>query len=181
MAMQKPSFKLSKQSVAKLLVCLGILVAFVALLILPNIMEDKESKREILRMQAEIERQKILYPLYLKLMGELQNKVVEELPIPEPELLTEDQIDAATHTVEDLAISAQLKINEVTPDPGSLAKSEGYVGVNCDFYGNFMNFRDFLTKLGGVPYLRHIEKIELQEGADGVNYLLRLQLSVKTG
>ncbi len=181
MAKQASGLKISKASLTKLAVCSGIVVAFVALLILPSIMADKDAKRDILRMQAELEKQKILYPLYLKLHMELNSKVVQELPIPVPEALTEDQIVKATHTVEDLAMQAGLTINEVTPDPVSLTKSSGYVGVNCDFYGKYMDFRSFLTKLGSVPYLKHIEKIELQEGADGIGYLVRLQLAVKTG
>ncbi len=181
MAVQKSSLNLPKQSLVKLAVCAGILVAFVALLILPNIMEDKQVKRDVLQIKADIEKQKILYPIYIKLMAELKNKVVQELPIPEPEQLTEDKVDAAIHAVENMAMESDLRINEVTPDPMSLAKSEGYVGLNCDFYGDFMDIRSFLTQLGSLPYLRHIEQINLQEGADGVNYTLRLQLAVKTG
>jgi len=180
MALQKSSINMSRQSLLKLAVCAAVLVGFVALFIVPNIMEDKRVKREVLQLQAEIEKQKILFPIYIRLKAELQNKVVEELPIPDPEQLTEDKVDAAIHAVEDMAIKADLRINEVTPDPMSLAKSEGYVGLNCDFYGPFMNVRSFLVQLGSLPYLRHIEQIDMQEGADGVNYLMRLQLAVKT-
>lgn len=179
--MQKSSINLPRQSVIKLGICAAIVVAFVALLILPNIMEDKRVKREVLQKQAEIEKQKILFPIYLRLQAELNNKVVEELPIPEPQQLTEDKVDAAILAVEDMAIKADLRINDVTPDPLSLAESAGFVGLNCDFYGDFMNVRDFLVQLGSLPYLRHIEQIDMQEGADGVNYLMRLQLAVKTG
>lgn len=180
MAAQKSSLNMPKQSLVKLGICAAILVAFVALLILPNIMEDKRVKRDVLQIKAEIEKQKILYPIYIKLMAELRNKVVEDLPIPEPQQLTEDKVDSAIHAVENMAMESNLRINEVTPDPMSLAKSEGYVGLNCDFYGDFMNVRDFLLQVGSLPYLRHIEQIDLQEGADGVNCLMRLQLAVKT-
>lgn len=180
MVAKKASVSLPKESIFKLLVCAGIVVAFVALLILPNIMEDKETQHEILKKKAEIERQKVLFPLYIKLQAQLNNKVVKELPIPEAAALTEDQIDAATHTIEDIAVESDLRINEVTPDPASLSATAGYVGVNCDFYGPFLNFRTFLMKLGAVPYLKHVEKIEMQEGVDGVNYIVRLQLAVKT-
>lgn len=179
--MKKASISMSRQSLLKLGICSVVLVVVVAMFILPNILEDKRVKREVLQMRAEIEKQKILYPIYVKLMAELKNKVVDELPIPEPEQLTEDKVDAAIHAVENMAMEASLKINEVTPDPMSLAKSEGYVGLNCDFYGSFMDGRALLMRLGSLPYLQHIERIDMQEGADGVNYLMRLQLAVNTG
>ncbi len=181
MAAQKASIKLPKQSLVKMGICALIIVAFVGLLILPNILEDRDVKHEILTLQAEIERQKILFPIYIKLQSELTRKVVDELPIPEPTALTEAEIDKATHDIEDVAIRTKLKINDVTPDPASLTKAAGYVGVNCDFYGSYFNLRAFLIELGSLPYLKHIEKLDMQEGADGVNFTMRLHLAVKTG
>ncbi len=181
MAPVRNTIKLPKQSLLKMGICAVIIVAVVGLLILPNILRDKEVKREILMLQADLERQRYLFPIYSKLKAQLESKVVEQLPMPEPTALTESEIDTATHAIEDVAIKSNMRINDVTPDPGSLIKSTGYVGVTCEIYGSHFNFRSFLMSLGNLSYLRHIEKIEMQEGADGVNYSLRLQLAVKTG
>ncbi len=172
---------ISKQTLSKLGVCIGIVVAFVAFLLLPNVMTSKKINKDIVQLQAEIERQKVLYPVYEELKKKLETKHVKELQIAALVPLTEAQINDITTQLEQMGANVGFSVQTVLPDPASLAKETGQLGVSCEMFGTYDNFRKLLLALGGLPSLRHIEKVEVKEAANGVNISMRLQLAVTTG
>jgi Tfp pilus assembly protein PilO len=179
--MQKISLDISKQSLSKLLLCATVVILFIALFIVPALMEKKKISREFINAQADLERQKVLYPMYLGLKAQLDRKVVNHLPTPEPNVLLESDLNDAMRQIEQAAVDAGLQVNNVLPEPASLAKESGLLGVQCEFFGLYESYQKFYYKVGAMPALRHFERVEAQEGAEGVRFTLRLQLAIKTG
>jgi Tfp pilus assembly protein PilO len=179
--MQKFALNLSKQSMSKIGICAGVIVLFIAAFIVPAVMEKKKVSREFVNAQVEHERQKVLFPLYEGLKAQLERKVVQKIPLPEPAVLLESELNAAIRQIEKAATDAGLQVSNVLPDPASLAKESGLLGVNCEFFGMYEHFQKFYFNVGSLPSLRHFEKLEAQEGAEGVRFTLRVQLAIKTG
>jgi|GEM_PF-5862056 len=179
--MQKFSLAISKQTLTKMGICAGVILAFGALIIVPGVMESKKVGKATVLLQVDIEKQRVLFPIYLKLKGLLERKLLNQLPVPEPKALEESELNAVIKSLEQAAIDAGLKPLKVFPDPASLAKETGMLGVDCEFFGKYLDFQKFYFKVGELPSLRHFEKVEAKEGPDGVNFTLRLQLAVKTG
>lgn len=179
--MAKSTLPVSKETLYKICICLGVLVAFTLVLILPSLTKEKRLKRDILEKQAEIQRQEILFPKYIYLQSELKKSVVKELPMPQIKSIGEGDVNKVTAQIEHIATQSRLTVNEVTPDPYSLSQVTGALGVSCEFFGEFQNLHTFLKALGGVASLIHIEKFSVQEGKGGVLCSMRLLLSVATG
>ncbi len=179
--MAKTALPVSKETLYKIGICIGLLLAFILLLILPSVTKEKKLKREILEVQADIKRQEILFPKYIYLQAELKKTPVKELPLPDVKPIGEEDVNKVTAQIEQLATQSRLTVNEVTPDPYSLSQVTGALGVNCEFFGEFQNVHTFLKSLGGVASLIHVETFTVQEGKGGVLCSMRLLLSVVTG
>ncbi len=179
--MAKKTLPVSKETLYKIGICVGILIVFILLLILPSITKEKRLKHEILQVKANIKRQEILFPKYMAIKAKLNQSIVKNLPLPTIKAIGEEEVNTVTSQIGHLATKVSLTVNEVTPDPYSLSQVTGVLGVNCEFFGNFQNLHAFLISLGSVDSLIHIEKFDVQEGKGGVLCTMRLLLSVATG
>lgn len=176
----KGSLPISKQSLTKIGICLLVIIVFVGVLLFPKMMEQKRINKEILQLEAEIERQKILYPAYIKLKAEMDKELVKLLPLPEPVELEESEVKNVRTQIIEIAEGANLQVNSVVPDPTSMIEHAGLVGINCDLFGEYTDFRTFMINVGEIASLRHMENLQVLEGGEGVTFSMRFQLAVKT-
>jgi hypothetical protein len=171
--------KLPGQSVTYLLICGAILLAFILIAIIPyqKTLADLDSERK--GLQAQIERQKIIFPLYRDLLSKMQVRRSTVLPSPERAELERGKVDEISAVLRKMGQRNGLLVIRIVPDAKSITRGAGILMVSALLKGGLSEFRRFLVELGGLPYLRHIEEVRIQSVPGTKEFRLRFWLALK--
>ena len=63
---------------------------------------------------------------------------------------------------QDIAARHNLTLEEVKTDVSSMVQDSGYLMMRLRLSGDFYKFRDFLVDIGSLPFLEHIEEIDIR-------------------
>jgi len=157
--------------------CAVGIVAFWVLIILPSQKTEKELDQEIERLNARIEEQRILTPVFHSLLERAKMKGPSGLPSPEKSELTPGDMNAMSKEFQDIAGRNNLKLDEITTDVNSLMQESGYLVVRLHLSGNFFDIRKFLVDIGSIPSLEHIEEIKIWPGKASKELSLKIWLA----
>ncbi len=160
-----------------------LLVGVVAILIFfligfYNYRSLNDLDRDINKVKADIEEQRVMAPLYKELIEKIKIKTKKHLPFPARAKLPKEQHEQITAIFGDLARKANLEVVSITPDINSLAGGSGLLVVNAALKGDFFSFRNYLISLGNVPYLEHLGEIQIQTMPVGKEFRLKLWVAV---
>jgi hypothetical protein len=118
---------------------------------------------EIKKLHAKIEAQEVLYPLFSSLLRKTQIKDEEgSLRAPKTKI-SRDDTGKVLPVFKEIAQKSNLKLTDVLLDTDSAIKGSGYLLVNVIMNGKFFNFRDFLFHLGKIPYVEHLERVQINK------------------
>ena len=172
------SLGIPRQSLVKI----GIYLAIILLVAFFGNMESRNKvarlDTDIARVKNEIRKQEALFPVYTRLKAEFDRKVLNELELVQTVPMKQDEVDKATDMINRMATLSGIETTSIQPDPGSLAEDPNQLLVNCEFSGDYFDFREFLKRLGAVPYVKHIQQIVTQEAARGLIYTMKVRLAV---
>ena len=146
----------------------GILV-FIFLVIWPRQKEFRETDIEINKIKARIEEQKILFPVFNDLRKKEQNlkdmmtslSFLSEDADNETEPTTADP-DKIASAFQEIARNSDFRVETIQPDVKSLADDSGYLIIRMSIRGNFSDLHNFLIRIVKVPYVAHIEQIQIR-------------------
>ncbi len=150
------------QSMLILIVCVVGILAFMLLIILPSEKSSKELDLEISKLNARMEEQRILTPVFHSLLKRSKIAPPSDLPVPERTKLTYGSINTISNVFQDIAARHNLKLEEIKTDVGSMVQDTGYLSMQLRLSGDFYKFREFLVDLGSIPSLEHIEEINIR-------------------
>lgn len=150
------------QSMLILIVCVVGILAFMLLIILPSEKSSKELDLEISKLNARMEEQRILTPVFHSLLKRSKMAPPSDLPVPERTKLTYGSINTISNVFQDIAARHNLKLEEIKTDVGSMVQDTGYLSMQLRLSGDFYKFREFLVDLGSIPSLEHIEEINIR-------------------
>jgi hypothetical protein len=168
-----------KKHLITLIACVGALILLIVVLILPSIGTMEELDQEIGTLERDIERQRILQPLYKDIKAKLAYEPSDTLPNPMLEKLDQEQIEEYLYQMlSKAAANAGLATLDVTPEPESV-KGTGLLRVNFVTRGGFEEFRQLLIELGENPYFRHIEEVNMEEVFGTIEYRMNLWLAAQ--
>jgi len=157
--------KLPSRSVLYFSISGMIILVLVVFMIYPNYRSLKSLDNKIKQMNVQIKSQEILYPLFQRMLKEIQFKEPSGLPFPKVEKLTQAQTAVVSSVFRELADKLGLTVMGVSPDIDSSLDGSGYLLMNVTMNGEFLKIRDLLRQLGKIPYLEHIEQIKLKSVA----------------
>jgi hypothetical protein len=141
---------------------LAAILAFGLLAIYPNQKSIAGLRMDIRKLEGQLEQQRILFPLYSKLVKKEKLKHAMVPPMPERTKLEPRNMDRMPFVFEKMARKNNLELLSVMPDVRSLAEVQGLLSVDARMTGEFSDFRGFLISLGQIPYLEHLETIRIQ-------------------
>ena len=147
------------QSLLILIVCVVGILAFFLLIILPSERAAAELDQEIQELNARIEEQRILTPVFHSLLKRSKKAPPSDLPVPKRTKLTHGDINTISSVFQDMAARHNLKLEDVKTDVSSMVQDAGYLSMQLRLSGNFYKFREFLIDLGSIPSLEHVEEI----------------------
>jgi len=165
------------QSLIIFVVCAVGILAFFLLIILPSQETSAELDQDIDRLNARIEEQRILTPVFHSLLKRANKGGPSELPSPEKAKLTHGDMNAISTLFQDIAGRHNLKLEEITTDVRSLMQESGYLLMRLRLSGDFFNIRKFLIDIGSIPSLAHIEEINIRSTKISKEFRLKIWLA----
>ena len=158
----------------------AVILVIILLMISPDYHTLTALDKNIKQLNTKIETQKILFPLFQKMLTEIDLKLPEGMAFPKEKKLTQEKAESIVSVFHELAGKSGLKVVEVSPDVGSTLNGSGFLLVNVVVKGDFFRMREFLLELGNLPYLEKIEQIKLQNIEDGKEARLKIWLIKET-
>ncbi len=140
-----------------------VLLAFGLGVIMPNALEMAELDRKIDEAKIEIEKQKLMVPLFLELTKGVKENAMSAVTEEGPKKLPQAMIPDIGGVFEAVAAKTGVTLISAKPNPDSLGR-ERRLSVRMAAAGELTALREFLAALGRLPYLEKIEKIELGRG-----------------
>jgi hypothetical protein len=178
MAEQKMAVKIPKQSITYLLLCLTGILIFIFAGIIPNSRTMAELSAKIVDVQFQLEAQRSLNPFQKSLRDKSEKKESEVLPLPAKGILAQDKINTLPVTFSAAARVSGMTLVSSIPNLNALTGDAQSLSVNVVLRGDFMNLRKFLIHLGGIPYVRQIEEIAIQQKPDTKEFRLKIWVAV---
>jgi hypothetical protein len=131
------------------------------------------------RITTHAKEQKMLFPLFQELMKVSQEKDIEALPFPEKENLKRNEFGNISFILQEIAQKENLNLAEVTPDIDSLIDDSDQLKIYVKLNGSFFDLRNFLIRLGAIPYLEHIEQLQIRadQTAEDLGISLKIWLA----
>ena len=153
---------LTGQSLIYFLICgVGIFV-FVMLIIIPTQKTSAELDRDIEKLSARIDEQRILKPVFDNLLKQVKKKGPTDLPAPQKVKMARGDIHKISERLLEIARGYDLKLHDIQTDVNALEKNAEYLLIRIHATGDFINFREFLVDLGNIPSFEHIEEIQIR-------------------
>lgn len=156
------TLKLQFHSMISYVLCGVGLLALLLIAILPRYITLSELDKQITSLNADIDEQKILHPVFKDLLKKALAKAPVGLPFPEKVKLERDKTDKIALTFQELAKKSNLKLEKIITDVDSLIDDSGFLMLNVILKGDIFDLRNFLVKLGEVQYIEHIERVQIR-------------------
>jgi hypothetical protein len=175
----KGSAILPGASIRHIIICAGGILAFIALAIYPYHKSLARLDREIKKTESQIEEQKALFPIGQELLKSVMQKETWGLPFPEKTGLGRDKAADISVTFEKIARNSNLEVIRIIPDIKSLSEQAGLLSVTSVVKGKFYDFREFFMEIGRLPYLEHVEEVEIHPAEGVKEFSLKVWLALK--
>ena len=178
MAEQKMTIKFPRQSIIYLLLCLTGILIFIFAGILPNSRTMAELSTKTTDAQFQLEEQRALSPFQKSLQDKSEKKESEILPMPEKGILEQAKIDTLPMTFSTAARMSGMSLVSAIPNLNALTGDAQSLSINVVLRGNFLNLRKFMIHLGGIPYVKQIEEIAIQQKPETKEFRLKIWVAV---
>ncbi len=175
---QKQIGKIPGRSILYLLICVVILIIFYFVAIYPYQRSLEAVDVKTAQTLVSIEKQKVLLPLYEKVMKIREVKIPEGLPLPEKKGLSREEIDAVSSLLKEMTDKYGMEVLSVSPDVATMTEKSDDIMVGIRLKGQFHDFRKFLIELGGAPYLDRVEEIAITQETGYKEFYLKVWLVI---
>lgn len=155
------------QSMIYLLLCLSGVMTFVFLGLFPaqRILAGLDVK--ISENRLRLEEQKTLMPIYQILKQRTRKNANKILPLPRRTELPREKMNLLNTQFNEIAKQTNVEVASLAPSLTALASSSKYLTIEASLRGDFFSFRKFLIGLGAIPYMEHLEEIQVRENSEG--------------
>ena len=155
----------------------GGMLLFVVLAIFPNYISYNNVVHDIGILKDKIEEQKILSPIFEDLSDKAQFQNPGSLPFPPPEKLSSDDTEKITPIIRQIVDANDFYLEDIDTDIESLLTESGIIKMMVQMTGKFLNLRELLLDLGSLPYLEHIEVIQIDSFEEKTKINLTIWIS----
>ena len=169
--------KLPLQTVRYIVIWVGGILGFILLAIFPSYRAIIATDRKIEMLQEKIEEQEALYPLFQELLKKSQRQTPSQLPFPKKAKLSREETGEISNFFQGLAQKNNFKVESIVPDVVSLTNGSGYLMLDATLKGGFLFFRRLLLQLGEIPYLEHIESIQIRTVGHDKEFRLKVWIA----
>ena len=144
----------------------GGMLLFILIAIFPNYLSYNNAVHEISLLEYKIEEQKILSPIFEDLSKKAQFQKPESLPFPPADKLSRNDTEKITPIIRKIVEVNGFKLEDIDTDIESLMMESGILKLSIKLTGEYRSLRNLLLDLGSLPYLEHIELIQISSLGD---------------
>jgi len=144
------------------ILCTLGLLAFLILVIYPNYRNMKEYDRQISMLNGEIALRQALAPIYSKLVEKARIAPSTQLISPEKTALDMENTGRLAQIFQDIANTAGLTLESVTPDAQTFDQGNGLLMVDVVFRGEFLNVQPLINTIVEQSFVDHIHQIHVR-------------------
>ena len=144
------------------ILCTLGLLAFLILVIYPNYRNMKEYDRQISMLNGEIALRQSLAPIYSKLIEKARIAPSTQLISPEKTALDMENTGRLAQIFQDIANTAGLTLESVTPDAQTFDQGNGLLMVDVVFRGEFLNVQPLINTIVEQPFVNRIHQIHVR-------------------
>jgi len=176
---------LPAQSIRYCLICGAGIIAFIFLIVIPSQKTSAELDRQIKKLDEQIEKQRILRPVFDSLLKRANQANTAEVPATRAFKTTQEfktagvGINEITEFLQKIARHHDLELKDINTDVAALMKNSRKMMIRINLTGNFQNFRMFLLDLSAIHQLEEIEEIKIQAIEGTREYILGLRMAQK--
>jgi Tfp pilus assembly protein PilO len=178
MAEQKMNLHIPQQSIIYILLCLTGILIFILGGIIPNSKKMTEMDTKTAEAKFRLEEQKALGSFHQSLQDKNEKKESEVLPLPAKGVLAKAKLNTLPANLTTAAKTSGMSLVSATPNLNTITGDAQFISVNVILRGEFINFRKFLINLGGIPYVQHIEEIQIEEKPDTREFRMKVWVAV---
>ena len=175
--MKKINSILPAQSLINFFICGAGIIVFVLLIIVPTHKTSAELDRDIEKVNARIEEQRLLKPVFDKLLKQVKKKGPTKLPAPQKAKLARGGIKKVSEHLLEIARRYDLTLRDIQTDVKVLENKVEFLLLQIHATGDFKKFRDFLVDLGTIPSLEQIEEIHIRAIENSREFRLKIWLA----
>jgi hypothetical protein len=180
--MDKIKFEgLPKQNLIYLGICSSIVLAFCVFGLYGSHKALKEQDATIHRLEEKIKAQQLMQPLYVSLSTRLQKKEFESINTVSKTGLPLDQLDGIPTLFGDIGNKCQVATIQANPETKSINPDSNTLPIRLVIRGEFKNLRSFLIQILQLPYVEHVEELQILEVQGGKELKVKLWLAVEDG
>ena len=154
--------KLQSQSITLILIFGVGILAYIMLVIYPNYISLIDMDMEIKSLNARLEEQKVLFPVFKDIFKKAQISNKMDLPFTNKEKLSREDTEIIPIIIKKATQKGNIKLESIVTDVESAIGDSAHLRIDISLKGGFLDLRKFLLKLNKLPYLEHIEKIRIQ-------------------
>lgn len=138
-------------------------------------------REEAVVLDARIEKQEALQPVYRELMKTRREgeSLKELLPAPEGEESRIPGIDTAAAHLSRMAADAGVQEARFSPAPGSVAADSDLLLIDGSLQGQYGNFRAFLSALTASPGFSSVESLVVRSTTSAPEYRLKIWMEIE--
>jgi hypothetical protein len=171
--------QLPRRSIIYMLVCGGGVLLFCLIGIFPNLRVISDLDDEIAILNHKISEQKILFPVFKKMLSRIERPEKRQDTVNTREKLKRDQIAGFSTILENLAQKSGLDIVGNTIDIRRFKEKGGFMEMNFSFNGSLDEFRLFFIRMIAMPYDIRVGRLEIQPLSEKKIFQLSLFLALE--
>lgn len=151
-----------------------VLLALVLLGVLPSSRDIDKARVSIEKLQADLQQQKTLLPVYLSLQQRKKKSLPEGISVNELQPLKIEDLAELPDVFETLAREAGVELVSATPQVRSLQNGREMLRIDARMRGEFLAFNILLNRLNEMRFVESIESLT----SDVTNLGQEMSLSV---
>jgi hypothetical protein len=172
---------MNRQTLTALAICTAGLVLFVLIGIIPLRKASLKAEADIRAAKAELERQKILHPVYIELEKKKNQLPRLALPFPDPQPVKREEVKLLQEELRDIAIQNGMEPVSIVPDISTMRRNSERMLIVVDLKGDWMSLRDFLVQLGNMPGFDFLGKVTVKSEEEGKRFTLQIWAALESG
>ncbi len=172
-----PNTRIHPSNLIYLVICLLGITAFFCVGIYPNLSALKDMDEDICVLQQKAETQTLLYPVYLKLLQQITQKVPTEYTVPPKTRISHNDISRINDLFRQLATQSDVTFKSAFPDASNYLEDVDDLTMNVIFNGDFFNLRKLLLGICQMPFLVSIDnmRIETLDQEKRISFKIRIE------
>jgi hypothetical protein len=169
-----PTSRIHPSNIIYTAICLAGVAAFYLVGIHPNARALDQVDENIADLNHKVESQALLYPVYQRLIRDVQKTMPEKLPLPERDKIARSELGRINEIFARMAKAHDVVFENAIPDASSYLDESGSVSLDVNFNGDFFNFQNLVFDICRMPFLDTIEQMRIE--TDKTKKRLRIKL-----